>query len=86
MTRLLKLGLMLACLTALSACSARPCPPPRAAQPPVVYLQHVEEPTLAGQTNGDLAQWALDLRAALRLANSDKKALREWAEGGGALD
>ena len=47
--------------------------------PPAVYLQDVEEPVLRGKTNGDLAAWAAELRAALRLANADKKALREWA-------
>ena len=47
--------------------------------PPAVLIQTVPEPRLRGKTNGDLAQWALELRAALRLANGDKKALREWA-------
>ncbi|MDR2945911.1 MAG: hypothetical protein LBV79_04100 [Candidatus Adiutrix sp.] len=46
--------------------------------PPVVYLQDIDEPKLAGRTNGDLAEWAVELRAALRQANADKKALREW--------
>ena len=49
--------------------------------PPAVYLQEVPEPALQGKTVGDLTQWAVDLRAALRLANGDKRALREWAEG-----
>jgi len=49
--------------------------------PPTVYLQEVPEPVLAGKTNGDLVAWAVDLRVPLRLANSDKKALREWAAG-----
>ena len=49
--------------------------------PPAVYLQDVAEPTLQGNTVGDLSQWALDLRTALRLANSDKAKLREWVEG-----
>jgi hypothetical protein len=47
--------------------------------PPVVYLQDVPEPKMRGRTNGDLLTWALDLRAAVRLGNSDKAALREWA-------
>ena len=47
--------------------------------PPAVYLQHIDEPALRGKTNGDLAAWAVELRTALRLANADKKALREWA-------
>ncbi len=47
--------------------------------PPTVYLQEVPEPRLRGRTNGDLLAWAVDLREALRLANADKKALRQWA-------
>ena len=74
-----KFGLILTCLSLLSACSAKPCPPARALRPPAVYLQEAPEPELKGGTNADLAQWALDLRAALRLANSDKRALREWS-------
>jgi hypothetical protein len=50
--------------------------------PPAVYLQDVPEPVRAGKTNADLAQWALDLRAALRAANGDKAKIREWAESG----
>lgn len=64
-------------------CGKPPCPPPRAMLPPTVYLQDVPEPRMKGRTNGDLLAWALDLRAAVRLANADKKALREWAAGPG---
>ncbi len=46
--------------------------------PPVVYLQEVPEPQLKGRTNKALLDWAVELRQALRLANGDKKALREW--------
>ncbi len=49
--------------------------------PPVVYLQDVAEPRLEGKTNGDLAAWAVELRAALRQSNADKKALRDWLAG-----
>ncbi len=49
--------------------------------PPAVYLQDVPEPRMRGKTNGDLLAWALELRAAVRLGNADKKALREWAAG-----
>ena len=34
---------------------------------------------MAGKTVGDLTQWAADLRTALRVANGDKRKLREWA-------
>lgn len=68
---------MLLALIPFSACSAK-CPPVRPALPPVVYLQAVPEPEMRGKTNGDLLAWALDLRTALRQANSDKAALRDW--------
>ncbi len=74
---MLKLGLMILALTAFSACSTK-CPPSRPVMPPVVYLQEVPEPKMRGKTNGDLLAWALELREALRLANSDKAALRQW--------
>ena len=37
---------------------------------------------LSEPTNAGLLDYALDLRAALRKANADKSALREWAETG----
>lgn len=46
--------------------------------PPAVYLSDVPEPRMRGKTGGDLAEWALDLRQALRQSNSDKAALRDW--------
>ncbi len=48
-------------------------------RPPAVYLQDVPEPERKGRTNGDLAAWALELREAVRMGNSDKAALRKWA-------
>lgn len=42
-------------------------------------MQTVPEPGLKGKTNAALAEWAVELREALRLSNADKKALREWA-------
>ena len=83
MPRILKPGLWLipVCLIALSACSSKPCPPARPILPPVVYLQDVPEPALAGSTVGDLTKFAADLRDALRLANRDKAELRAWLSG-----
>jgi hypothetical protein len=47
----------------------------------VVFLQEVPEPVLSGKTNRDLAEWALDLKAALVRSNLDKYHLREWLDG-----
>ena len=81
MMKKLALGLTALALTVcLSACG-KPCPPARPMMPPVVLLQDVPEPALRGKTNGDLAAWALELREAVRLGNSDKRALREWVAG-----
>ncbi len=74
---MLKIGPLLIALTVLSACSTK-CPPTRPVSPPLVFLQEVPEPAIKGRSNGHLLTWALELREALRLANSDKKALRDW--------
>ena len=34
---------------------------------------------MRGKNNAALAEWCIELRAALRVANNDKAALREWA-------
>ena len=75
---MLKLGLM-SCALCLCLTACAKCPPARPMLPPTVYLQEVEEPKFVGQSNRHLLAWALEMREALRLANSDKKALREWA-------
>jgi hypothetical protein len=51
---------------------------PRVLEPPIIYFQEIPEPVLFGVTNGDLAKYVIDLREALRLANSDKRALQDW--------
>jgi len=33
---------------------------------------------MTGKTIADLTQWAVELRAALKVANGDKMKLREW--------
>jgi hypothetical protein len=48
-------------------------------RPPAVYLQPVPEPELRGGTNADLADYVVRLVKALRLANSDKVKIQEWA-------
>jgi len=70
---------MICALTVFSACSTK-CPPVRPMSPPVLLLQQVPEPKMRGKTNGDLLNWAIELREALRLANSDKRALQGWLE------
>ena len=74
-------GLALLCLLMLPGCSQ-----PRVVTqvqtvkliPPEVLLLETPEPRLAGNTNAALLDYALELRAALRAANTDKAALRAW--------
>lgn len=75
---------MLICLSLLLTSCAKPCPPPAPMTPPVVYLQEVPEPKFTGRTNADLVYWVIELKAALTKANSDKKAIRDWAARAGA--
>jgi len=65
---------------ALLAGCANTCPAARPIRPPIVYLQTIPEPQFKGKTNADLLAYTLDLRQALRLANSDKQALQEWVK------
>lgn len=74
-------GLALAFLTACATPSAPPVPPPVKLLPPQSLLAEAAEPRLLGETNEDLAQWALELLSVIRSLNSDKRALQEWANG-----
>lgn len=47
--------------------------------PPALLMRETATPALHGNTNRDLLNFVLELRAALREANADKAALREWA-------
>lgn len=49
--------------------------------PPAHLIQNCPEPQMYGDTNGALARYAIDLRAALRSCNADKAGLRTWADG-----
>lgn len=74
-------GLALASLLGCSTFSAPPVPTPVKLLPPVELLQSRAEPDLLGDSNADLAEWALALRAVVRALNADKASLREWADG-----
>lgn len=81
MMNLVKTGPTALCLILfIAGCGPKPGPPPIVPGPPLVRLQESAEPRLKGRTNAHLADWALELRGALRQANSDKAALRAWLE------
>ncbi|MDL2307274.1 hypothetical protein LJC48_04520 [Desulfovibrio sp. OttesenSCG-928-C06] len=48
--------------------------------PPRVLLIPSAEPEWSGDTNADLLDWSLGLRAALRSCNADKAAITEWGQ------
>lgn len=76
------IGWICLCLMTCSGCSAvkivRQVETLKLA-PPAPLLRETATPVLRGNTNRDLLNFALELRAALREANADKAALREWA-------
>lgn len=73
-------GLVLASLLGCSTFSAPPVPPAIKLLPPASLLQPCPQPSLLGNTVGDLAKWAVAQEAALAQCNADKAALRGWAE------
>ncbi|WP_368506376.1 Rz1-like lysis system protein LysC [uncultured Desulfovibrio sp.] len=81
MTKRMRLGLTLLCLTPLCGCSTTA--PPRIEvvrqAPPAALLAPVPEPVppANGAANGDLLAYTLELQAALHDANADKSALTE---------
>jgi type IV pilus biogenesis protein CpaD/CtpE len=70
--------LILFLIAFLSSCAAKPVTTP--CYPPTIYLQEIPEPSLLGKTNHDLIIYLLDLKEAVRLSNSDKRTLQEWAD------
>ena len=87
MIRIFAIGLALTCLPGLSGCSLigaerELVPVTIRLKPPAALLSDTPEPVLGEGTNSGLLDYALDLRSALRKANADKKALREWADTG----
>jgi hypothetical protein len=83
----LKSGALCLCLAlSLSACGARQSLPPVEPQivreqPPESLLQDRVEPVPESRDNEGLANWAIELRCALRQSNADKAALRAWKRG-----
>lgn len=77
-------GLMILCLMLCCACSTRERVvrqvEVRRLTPPALLLRETPTPVWRGNTNRDLLNFTLELRAALRNANADKAALRGWAE------
>lgn len=63
----------------LAGCASL-APRPVRILPPAELSQACEEPAGGPQTNGELAQYALALRDALRGCNRRLEALREWAD------
>lgn len=64
----------------LVGCSVIPTSKVPVELPPTALLQECPIPEATVATNGQLAQWALSLKYALKLCNDDKAALREWAD------
>jgi hypothetical protein len=60
----------------LAACATTP-PAVVVAKVPRELAAPVDEPEPAGRTNGDLAAWADELRAALRAANERLRRIRD---------
>ena len=63
----------------LASCAAVTSPTTKLL-PPASLLADCPAPTATVGTNGELADYILTLRNALRLCNNDKSALREWAK------
>ena len=79
----IKTGLILACLTITAACSSSPIKTetvtvnvPTYIQLPADLTAEVPAPAVDVQDNGDLAEYALKVRAALDQANRQLEAIR----------
>ena len=79
-SKVIVLGLMLACLLLLSAC-CKPClqtPPPQA---PDHLLVVRPVPAFTGSTNEDLLMWAVSIRDNAIGCNADKATLKTLLNG-----
>lgn len=68
----------------LTACAAPSIPATQTVliRPPAQLMEPTPEPPLPQQwTNGELAAWIERLRAALRSANDDKQAIKDFVNG-----
>ena len=81
--KIIKSGLLCLCLTITSACSSSPIKTevktvyvPRYIQLPADLTAEVPAPAVDVQDNGDLAEYALKVRAALDQANRQLEAIR----------
>ena len=76
-------GMTLLCLLLFPACSRTvevPVPVVVTIAPPTHLLSPTPEPLFQGTRNGDLLEWALQNRDALRRCNADKQAVRQAGE------
>ena len=46
--------------------------------PPSSWVRQHQVPEISGETNGDLLDWAVRVRASLLQCNADKSALADW--------
>ena len=69
-------GTALLCLCLCAGCSRTvEVPVPVRTEVPAHLLEATPEPEFQGTTNGDLLEWALENRDALRRCNADKRAI-----------
>lgn len=71
-------GTALLCLCLCAGCSRTvevPVPVAVRTEVPAHLLEATPEPEFQGTTNGDLLEWALENRDALRRCNADKRAI-----------
>ncbi len=76
-------GTALLCLCLCAACSRRvdvPVPLLLRTEVPAHLLEATPEPIFQGTSNGDLLEWALENRDALRRCNADKRAIERAGE------
>lgn len=86
MMQIVKIGLMLVCLSVLYGCSSNPVPVVINNPLPLAYLTSTPECEFTATTHGDLIEWAQCNRERLQRCNDDKNAIRVWSEDSGEVD